>query len=301
MTRDVSGFFFAPKTGMVHSRMSKSSYKLASPQSSCGTAGTKLKGLKMETFEVTLSKPMGITFEENDANFGGIYVRAVDPEGNAGKSGQLKEGDQLVSVAGEDVKGLEFDIVMEKLIAAPAEGTTLELFRGPAAELYNPKVYFDMSIGGEPAGRIVMALRKDIAPKTVENFRSLCTADNDKGVGYKGSIFHRIIPDFMCQGGDFTNFDGTGGFSIYGPRFRDENFTLRHDKPFLLSMANAGRNTNGSQFFITTVPCPWLDGKHCVFGEVVEGQDVVKEIESYGDSGRGIPGARIVIEGCGQL
>ena len=162
----------------------------------------------------------------------------------------------------------------------------------------NPKCFFDVTADGESLGRIEFELRADVAPKTAENFRALCTGE--KGYGYKGSKFHRVIPEFMLQGGDFTNHNGTGGKSIYGDRFDDENFELKHDEPGLLSMANAGPNTNGSQFFITTIITDWLDGRHVVFGKVTEGMDVVSAIEALGSrSGQTMKDIRIA--DCGEF
>ena len=166
------------------------------------------------------------------------------------------------------------------------------------------KVFFDVNIGGEPQGRITFELFAN-TPKTAENFRALCTGE--KGVGkfgkplhFKGCPFHRVIPGFMAQGGDFTAGNGTGGESIYGAKFEDENFINKHTTPGLLSMANAGKNTNGSQFFITFDQTPWLDGKHVVFGRVIDGMETVAKLQAIG-SQSGQTKKQSFIQDCGQL
>jgi len=162
----------------------------------------------------------------------------------------------------------------------------------------NPQVFFDITIDGKPAGRITFELFADVVPKTAENFRALCVG-HEAGT-YAGSSFHRVIPGFMLQGGDFTNHNGTGGRSIYGNKFADENFKREHTTEGLLSMANAGPNTNGSQFFITVAQTPWLNGKHVVFGKVIDGMPLVKQIEKLG-SQSGKTSAKISISKSGQL
>lgn len=169
-----------------------------------------------------------------------------------------------------------------------------------------PRVYFDIEIGDKKEGRIVFELYSDVVPKTAENFRALCTGEkgqgkNGKPLSYKGSIFHRVIKSFMIQGGDFTNFNGTGGESIYGEKFDDENFELKHEKPFLLSMANSGPGTNGSQFFVTTVETPHLDSKHVVFGEVVNGKNIVRKIENLQTQSDKPHPDDVKVVDCGQL
>ena len=175
----------------------------------------------------------------------------------------------------------------------------------PDEETITTKVFFDITIDGKEAGRFVFGLFGKTVPKTAENFRALATGEKinavGKRIGYKGSKSHRVIKDFMIQGGYFTLGDGRGGESIYGPKFADENFKIRHTRRGLLSMANAGPNTNGSQFFLTSVATPWLDSRHVVFGILLEGDKLLKKIETLPTNRNDAPTVPVIIAKCGEL
>uniref|UniRef100_A0A182QX19 Peptidyl-prolyl cis-trans isomerase E n=1 Tax=Anopheles farauti TaxID=69004 RepID=A0A182QX19_9DIPT len=238
----------------------------------------------------------------NDSELCGRTIRV-----NTAKPQRIKEGSNrpvwaddnwLQKHAGATLKTSDDQNGTEQ----PSDGTSTEVQpkepKAPEEKKRNPQVFFDIRIGNSDVGRIIMVLRADVVPKTAENFRALCTGE--QGFGYKGSTFHRIIPEFMCQGGDFTANNGTGGKSIYGKKFADENFTLKHTGFGVLSMANSGPNTNGSQFFICTEKTDWLDGKHVVFGNVISGADVVRKMERCGSKGGRVQ-QKVTIVACGEI
>lgn len=263
----------------------------------------KHRGFAFLEFEVAEDAASAID-NMNDSELFGRTIRV-----NTAKPMAIKEGSSRAVWSDDKWLSKHSGGGEDQAVAAPAandnnvaEDSKMDITEAVKAAVQqkqeNPQVYFDVSIGGQNAGRIRILLRRDVVPKTVENFRCLCT--HEKGYGFKDSIFHRIIPGFMCQGGDFTNKNGTGGRSIYGKKFEDENFNLKHTGPGMLSMANSGPNTNGSQFFLTTARTEWLDNKHVVFGQVVAGLEVVKKMEACGSSS-GKPNKSVVISNCGEL
>lgn len=236
----------------------------------------------------------------NDSELFGRTIRV-----NVAKPMKIKEGSTkavwsedswLRQHAGETLN--EDDATAEESQKDPDETTDNANDAETTKKTANPQVYLDVSVDGQEVGRIRIILYKDVVPLTAENFRCLCT--HERGFGFKKSIFHRVIPGFMCQGGDITNHNGTGGRSIYGKKFNDENFELKHSGPGMLSMANSGPNTNSSQFFLTTAKTEWLDGKHVVFGQVISGMEVVKKMETYGSSS-GKVSKKIEISNSGEL
>lgn len=270
---------------------------------------------KPETISVNTEGGIGLDLVEAmdmGDNIGGmVMVGGVRPGSNAEKAGKFQIGDVLVGLDSNSIEGLNYDLTMDELVKRVENGpndlkiTVQRLVSATNLEDITGKVFFDIDIGGESAGRITIGLYGNATPRTCENFRALATGEMGMGkkgkpLAYKGSPFHRIIPQFMLQGGDFTDKDGFGGESIYGETFPDENFLISHTSEGLLSMANAGPNTQASQFFITTAVTPWLNGKHVVFGKVIDGMNVVKAIEKLG-SPSGKPLKIVTISDCGEV
>ena len=211
----------------------------------------------------------------------------------------------------------DFSFLGSDFPLSPLSGTCVPLARRLSSEglrsralrrgetLPRPLVFFSISLDSDFAGNLIFELFSDVVPITSENFRCLCTGElcssfTDPSLSYKNSVFHRVIPQFMCQFGDTTKGNGYGGKSIYGPKFDDENFKLKHDEPFLLTMANAGRDTNGSQVLLTLAKCEWLDGKHVVFGRMIKGEETMQKIVECGNhSGR--TAKDVTIMNCGQI
>ncbi|XP_004426053.1 PREDICTED: peptidyl-prolyl cis-trans isomerase E-like [Ceratotherium simum simum] len=256
----------------------------------------KHRGFAFVEFELTEQLIVLLSFQNESELFGWtILVNWAKPmrikEGSS-RPGDWSDDDLLKKFSGKTLE--------ENKEEKGSEPPKVESQKGePTAKKAqsNPQEYMDIKIGNKPAGHIQMLLRSDVVPMTAENFRCLCT--HEKGFGFKGSSFHRIIPQFMCQGGDFTNHNGTGGKSIYGKKFDDENFVLKHTGPGLLSVADSSPNTSGSQFFLTCDKTDWLDGRHVVFGEVTEGLDVLWQIEAQG-SKDGKPKQKVIISNCGE-
>ena len=294
-----------------------------------GTGGESIYGAKFkdENFEIQHCEPFLLSMANSGPNTNGsqFFITTDKTPWLDGKHtvfGRVVEGFEVVqamesmgSEEGKTRKKVSIAECGELMLAEEAQEEQTQAQQQqqsitqnmPPADIGqgNPYVFFEIATQdkrgqGKLLGTVIFELFQDAAPKCAENFRSLCTGEKGPQMTYKESTFHRIIPGFMCQGGDFTNGDGTGGVSIYGETFDDENFDLKHTSPGLLSMANAGPNTNGSQFFVTTAKTPWLDGKHTVFGKVILGMPIIRQCEKLGTE-EGTPKAVVWIAECGQL